>query len=127
MHTITNLMNSPDDLQSTSGLVRLPAMGSVTAEFDPAYLVSLQGIGYYEVSEADPLDHDRDGRKGGSATHEDAPAPVTLSDADEAELIDAMTDGELRDFIFRKTRKRAHPNAKTATLVEKAKEAAKAA
>ena len=132
MYTIKNLTNSPHDL-----MIRLPAMGTVTAPFAPEYLAAMEGMGYFEISavgdevqappvslessEPGPLDHDGDGKPGGVAD----PSPLTADE--EAELIDAMTDDELRDFIDRKTGTRPHPNAKTETLVKKAKEAAGAA
>lgn len=50
MHTIKNLTNSPQDLDAVTGPVRLPAFGTVTAEFGPAYLAMLEGFGLYEVA-----------------------------------------------------------------------------
>ncbi|MEC9067817.1 MAG: hypothetical protein VX569_11120 [Pseudomonadota bacterium] len=60
MHKITNLTNSPQDLEGTEGTVRLPAMGSVTAEFTPAYIEALRGAGLYEVEEVDAEARARD-------------------------------------------------------------------
>jgi hypothetical protein len=63
--TVTNLTNSPFDLE---GGARLPAMGSVTGEFSEDYAALLRGAPGTRVEVAtDPLDHDGDGRKGGSA------------------------------------------------------------
>lgn len=54
MHEIKNLTNSPYDLQSVDGPVRLPAMGSVKAKFSTEEIVSLSGCGLYEVSAVKP-------------------------------------------------------------------------
>lgn len=133
MVTITNLTNSPHELT-----IILPAMGTVSGlTFAPAYGAAIEGMGYFELTEdaaSDPLDHDHDGHKGGAAT----PEPATDSDADVVALMlggtseevaafidaDAPDDAVLRAYIEAKTGKKAHPNAKTASLVEKAKEAA---
>lgn len=42
MVTVKNLTNSPFDLQSTKGMVRLPAFGEATAEFTDDYLQLLE-------------------------------------------------------------------------------------
>lgn len=42
MLKITNLTNSPYDLQSKNGPMRLPAHGTVTGEFEGAYLDLLE-------------------------------------------------------------------------------------
>lgn len=120
MTTIKNLTNSPHDLVSLKGPLVLPAMGEVTDEFALEYLVALEGIGYFELS-ADParhpLDHDGDGRLGGVKN------PEPLSDDEEADLIGAMTDEELREFIKGRTGKAPHHKAKTETLLAQAKAA----
>lgn len=146
MHTIKNLTNSPHDLS-----IRLAANGSVTAEFAPEYLAAYEAMGYFEVTPAevarpepiaaptpaaDPLDHDEDGKKGGTATEPEADegddAIVALLLDGSAEEVATFIDDEkpsdaiLRAYIEAKTGKKAHPNAKTETLAEKAKEAAKA-
>lgn len=118
MVKIKNLTNSPHDL-----VIRLPAMGSVTAEFAPEYLTAMEGMGYFEITRDEPapkpqLDHDGDGKAGGVADS----SPLT--DAEEAELIEAMSDDELRDFIERKAGKAPHPRTGHDKLVDKAKEAA---
>lgn len=67
MHEIENLANSPQDLETLDGIKRLPAMGTLKAKFDPAYLAALESSGMYDVSAAkDPLDHDGNGKRGGS-------------------------------------------------------------
>lgn len=71
-HTIKNLINSPYDVVTVDGVERIPARGELTAEFDERSLVNLKQMGYFEISEAgaeikrDPLDHDKNGIKGGS-------------------------------------------------------------
>jgi hypothetical protein len=52
MHEIKNLTNSPYDLDTVDGSVRLPAMGSVKGKFEPVYLEALRSAGMYEVLEA---------------------------------------------------------------------------
>lgn len=55
----------------------------------------------------------------------ETPAGVpSLTDAEEIELIDAMTDPELRGFIERKTKKKPHHATGHDKLVALAKEAA---
>lgn len=51
MHTIKNLTNSPYDLDSVNGSLRLPAMGSLDGEFTPEYLAALKHAGIYEVTQ----------------------------------------------------------------------------
>lgn len=65
MHKIKNLTNSPFDLQATTGKVLLPAFGEVEAEFASDYLALLRSARTVDVIDH-PLDHDGDGRKGGS-------------------------------------------------------------
>jgi len=69
MHKIVNKTNSPFDLQSVAGKVILPAFGEVEAEFEAGYLDLLRAARTVDVKPAggrDPLDHDGDGKKGGS-------------------------------------------------------------
>lgn len=75
MHEITNLTNSPYDLEGMKGSIRLPAMGKAEGEFTPENLAALEAIGIFKVQkvesssrtkEQDPLDHDGDGFRGGS-------------------------------------------------------------
>jgi hypothetical protein len=135
MLTIKNLTNSPHELT-----IVLPAMGSVSGlTFAPAYLAAIEGLGYFELSEAsDPLDHDHDGKKGGTADAEEAEgdevkAFVSLMLDASAEDVAALVDGDdrpsdavLRTYIEARTGKKAHPNAKSDTLADKAKDAASA-
>lgn len=67
MHKIKNLTNSPFDLNAVDGKVLLPAFGEVEAEFEPDYLALLRAARTVDVKQVgNPLDHDGDGRKGGS-------------------------------------------------------------
>lgn len=70
MTTVKNLTNSPYDLQAKGGFVRLPAFGEVSGEFTGDYLQLLEASLAVKVLNAptarDPLDHDGDGKKGGS-------------------------------------------------------------
>lgn len=121
MVTVKNLMNSPDDLDAIEGSVRIAALGMITADFAPEYLTALRGLGYYEITEgAAPnvqpaLDHDGDGRPGGVANS----APLTADE--KIELLDAMTDEELRDFIKEQTGKAPHHKLGRAKLLAKAR------
>lgn len=121
MATIKNLTNSPYDLDAVGGVARLPAFGEISDDFEPAYLQSLRDCGLYEVTDStpSPLDHDRNGKPGG------VKVAAPLTDAEEGELIGAMTDDELRDFIERKTGKKPHHKAGHDKLVTLATEAAK--
>jgi hypothetical protein len=65
MHKIVNRTNSPFDLQAASGKVRLAAFGEIEADFEPEYLAMLRRARTVEVIDH-PLDHDGDGKKGGS-------------------------------------------------------------
>lgn len=61
--TVINLTNSPQDLE---GGHRLPAMGSVTAEFSDHYAALLRASPGVDARDVGPLDHDGDGKPGGS-------------------------------------------------------------
>lgn len=117
MVTVKNLLNSPDDLQAIGGLVRIPALGSIEADFAPEYLVALKGCGMFEVSDEpiSPLDHDRDGHLGGVVD------PSPLTDAEKLELLDAMTDEEIREFITQRDGKAPHPRMGRDKLLAKAR------
>jgi hypothetical protein len=74
MHEITNLTNSPFDLENADGVIRLPAMGKVSGVFTPEYLAALEGCGLYSIQainrkapKTSPLDHDRNGKPCGLA------------------------------------------------------------
>lgn len=66
MHKIVNKTNSPFDLQSVDGKVVLPAFGEVEADFEAGYLDLLRAARTVDVKAIDPLDHDGNGKKGGS-------------------------------------------------------------
>lgn len=88
MHEIINRTNSPFDLQAVNGKVVLPAFGEVKAEFDADYLDLLRAARTVDVKPAcksDPLDHDGDGKKGGSL-------PADAADAEIQRLRTEYTD-----------------------------------
>lgn len=86
MHKIVNKTNSPFDLQAVDGKVVLPAFGEVTREFEEGYLDLLRAARTVDVLDAsDPLDHDKDGKKGGSL-------PASAADGDIARLRAEFTD-----------------------------------
>jgi len=71
MTKIINLTGSPHDLQSKSGVVRLPAFGEVAGEFSGEYLEILRASGSVTVEEPVPVSptpqveegHKRTGRR----------------------------------------------------------------
>jgi hypothetical protein len=92
MHEITNLTNSPYDLEGKDGPIRLPAMGKVSGVFTSEYLAALEGCGLYSIQEigrkapkTSPLDHDGNGKPGGMAR----------SSKDEASTADIVAAIEL--------------------------------
>lgn len=78
-------------------------------------IAGAEGFVRYDALDASPLDHDHDGKPGGVANSE------PLSDEEKMELLDAMTDDELREFVEGRTGKKPHPNAKRETLLERAR------
>lgn len=52
MVTVKNLTSSPYDLQSTEGVVRLPAFGEATADFADDYLQLLEASMAVEIVES---------------------------------------------------------------------------
>jgi hypothetical protein len=60
---ITNLTNSPFDLD---GGFRLPAMGRIVGDFSEAYAAAISASPGVAVQAIAPLDHDGDGKSGGS-------------------------------------------------------------
>lgn len=66
-YTIKNLIGSPYNVPTAEGVVHIPAHGEVTAEFDAVSLRLIKSMEIFDVSDfRDPLDHDGDGKKGGS-------------------------------------------------------------
>lgn len=53
MVTVKNLTNSPYDLQSAAGFVRLPAFGEVTGEFTGDYLQLLEASMAVKVTDGE--------------------------------------------------------------------------
>ncbi|MBN7804902.1 hypothetical protein JZX86_05925 [Agrobacterium rosae] len=87
MVTVKNLTNSPFDLIGVDGAVRLPAFGEVTGEFEQTYVDLLEASMAVSVSkDAHPLDHDGDGKKGGSKPAEESDELTKLR-SDYAEVV----------------------------------------
>lgn len=90
MVTVKNLTNSPYDLPTVDGFVRLPAFGEVSGEFTGDYLQLLKASMAVELldkpTKPDPLDHDEDGKKGGSKPAEQSDEMAKLR-ADYAEIV----------------------------------------
>lgn len=89
MHKIVNRTSSPFDLQSMTGKVVLPAFGEVTAAFDAGYLDLLRAARTVDVKptgKANPLDHDGDGKKGGSLPADAADAEIQRLRAEYTDL-----------------------------------------
>lgn len=79
MLTIKNLTNSPYLVVLADGSKEmLPARGALeNVEVHPQHLPLYRSIGYFQITEgetkkSDPLDHDGDGKKGGSKPAADA-------------------------------------------------------
>lgn len=96
MVTVKNLTNSPYDLQTTKGFVRLPAFGEVSGDFTGDYLQLLEASMAVKVIASparDPLDHDGDGRKGGSKSSSEADDATLKLRAEYKELTGKDADG----------------------------------
>lgn len=68
-YTIKNLIGSPYNVPTAKGVVHIPAHGSANVELDEHALYLVKSMHIFELSEVaerDPLDHDGDGKKGGS-------------------------------------------------------------
>lgn len=68
---LKNLSGFPFDIPTPSGPAILPAQGEITTDLGPLEAEVMRQSPYIEIEEggakaADPLDHDGDGRKGGS-------------------------------------------------------------
>lgn len=66
MKKITNLTNSPYDLQGVDGPVRLPAFGSVEGEFSGEYLDLLEASRAVSVEDADAVPEGQAAEQGAS-------------------------------------------------------------
>ncbi|WLS01737.1 hypothetical protein [Shinella oryzae] len=90
MVTVKNLTNSPYDLPTVDGFVRLPAFGEVCGDFTGDYLQLLKASLAVELlddpGKPDPLDHDGDGNKGGSKPAEQSDEMAKLR-ADYIEIV----------------------------------------
>lgn len=109
---ITNLVNSPHDLATLDGPVRLPALGSVEGyyRFDPAYLAQMKAVGFFEIEEAD----------------EPPPKTVIVTVGESGGSgggFTSMSEDDLRAYITDKTGKAPHHRTGPAKLIEMAREA----
>jgi hypothetical protein len=112
---VTNNSKAIQGVWAKGGLVMIDPGQTRDVDIAADYLARARALPFLKVESADPLDHDGDGEKGGVA---DA---TPLTDAEKVELLDAMTDDELREFIAERDGKAPHPNAKRDTLLAKAR------
>lgn len=119
---ITNNSKANQGIWTDDGLQTVEPGGTRTLTIADDYVARAKSLPFLKVVGvgSDALDHDGDGKAGGVV---DA-SPLTA--AEEAELIDAMTDDELHAFIERKTGSKAHPMTGHDKLLAKAREAAEA-
>lgn len=113
--TIKNNSKALQGVYSDEGLVFIEPGHQRTLTIGSDYIEATKRLPFLKIDEKDPLDHDGDGKKGGVVD------PTPLTDAEKLELVDAMTDEELRQFIMDRDGKAPHPNAKRDTLLAKAR------
>lgn len=91
-YTLKNLSSFPLDISTMSGPVILPAGGEVIAELGALDAEVMRQSPYVELTEGgkankpDPLDHDKDGKKGGSKPAEESDELAKLR-ADYLEVV----------------------------------------
>lgn len=90
--TLKNLSGFPLDVPTTSGPVILPAYGEVIAELGALDAEVMRQSPYVEISEGvavkrDPLDHDGDGKKGGSKSADGEGDELSRLRAEYLELV----------------------------------------
>lgn len=103
--TIVNLTNSPFDIE---GGVYLPAMGTVTGEFSEEYAALLHASPGVRVHAADLLAIKS--------------RPLVDRKKRVEDMLNAMSDDELRAFVKERTGKAPSPRAKRETLIARALE-----
>ena len=54
-YTIKNLTNSPYTVPGANGPVHVPARGEATGDFDALQIAAIRGVGYFQVTEAEPV------------------------------------------------------------------------
>ncbi len=118
--TIINNSKANQGVYSVDGLVFIEPGRQRTLTIADDHVVATKRLPFLSIEEklekvADPLDHDGDGKKGGVVD------PTPLTDEEKIELLDAMTDDELRTFLTDRDGKAPHPNAKRETLLAKAR------
>lgn len=89
---IKNLINSPYEIVNADGeRVMLPAGGEIDVDVHPMHLPTISVLGYFQITEigkgkSDPLDHDGDGKKGGSLPADASDAEILRLRAEYTEL-----------------------------------------
>lgn len=85
-YTLKNLSGFPLDVSTAAGPDILPAHGELkSVDLGALDAEIMRQSPYVEVTEVDPLDHDADGRKGGSKPAVDAkPEPAAAKPAPKA-------------------------------------------
>lgn len=103
---ITNTSRALQGIWTDAGLAFLEAGETRDIDVAESYVERVHALPFLTVTEADPLDHDGNGEKGGSLPN----APVGLSGKNKAELIaiataegaeieDTMTVADLKSAI----------------------------
>lgn len=113
---IKNLSKANQGVWAADGtLVQIEPGQTRDVDVAEDYRARVKALPFLKIS-GGALDHDDDGEKGGMA---DAP---TVAPAEfDPELIDAMTDDELRGFITQRDGKAPHPNTGHDKLLAKAR------
>lgn len=118
---ITNTSRATQGVHTTGGVSFIAPGASRNLTIAAHYVERVQALSFLTVEPTDLIDgnvYRGDGRSAGAPE-------VALTDTEEAELVGAMTDDELRDYIERKTGKKPHHKAGHDKLVAQATEAAK--
>lgn len=113
---ITNTSKANQGVWAADGtLVQIEPGQTREVEVAEDYAERVKELPFLKV-DGGPLDHDKDGEKGGAAE-----ASVVAPADFDPELIDAMTDDELRGFITQRDGKAPHPNTGHDKLLAKAR------
>lgn len=54
-YTIKNLTNSPYTVPGAKGPVNVPARGEAEGDFDTLQIAAIRGVGYFQVTENEPV------------------------------------------------------------------------
>jgi len=114
--TIKNNSPALQGVRSVDGLVFIAPGRQRTLDIPSEWEASTRRLPFLAIDVADdPLDHDGDGKKGGVVD------PSPLTDDEKIELLDAMTDDELREFITERDGKAPHHKIGRDKLLSKAR------